>query len=189
MTMLFIILLAWLGGRPTGPYRMRIMLGLMFSLAGDIFLMWPDRFFMAGLVSFLVAHLWYITAFSTGRQTSFTPTLTIIPYAILGVIVYVLLLPGLGDLRWPVLVYLAVILTMGWQSVERVKAFPALGWLAPLGAILFIISDTCLAWDKFHTSFSWARVIVLGTYFPAQMLIALTVKREVDVAAESLKES
>ncbi|NOZ75693.1 MAG: lysoplasmalogenase [FCB group bacterium] len=181
MTTIFILVLAWVGGRTAGPYRTRILLGLLFSLAGDVFLMWPDQLFLAGLVSFLIAHIAYITAFATGRQTRFT--LTVLPFAIFGLLIYALLLPGLGDLRWPVLIYIAVILTMGWQAVERTRSNPLLGWLAPVGAVLFILSDATLAWNKFHTPLEWSRIVVLGTYYPAQMLIALTVRREVQLSA------
>lgn len=181
MTTIFILVLAWVGGRTGTPYRSRILLGLLFSLAGDIFLLWPDRFFLAGLVSFLLAHLAYITAFATGRQTRFT--LSALPFALFGILFYALLLPGLGDLRWPVLIYVAVILTMGWQAVERSRGHSLLGWLAPAGAILFILSDSALAWNKFHTPFEWSRIAVLGTYYPAQMLIALTVRREAQLTA------
>src|SRR5215216_3613885 len=50
----------------TQQYKSLIVAGLLCSLVGDVFLMWPRDRFVAGLVSFLVAHLFYIAAFAPG---------------------------------------------------------------------------------------------------------------------------
>ena len=64
LTTLLIFAFALLPGTfPTDNYTRAIALGLIFSLAGDIFLMLPGDYFLHGLVSFLIAHLWYWTAF------------------------------------------------------------------------------------------------------------------------------
>ena len=47
----------------SSPCAIFIAAGLGFSLAGDIFLMLSDKYFIWGLASFLVAHLCYIPAF------------------------------------------------------------------------------------------------------------------------------
>src|SRR5574340_1118363 len=39
-------------------------LGLVFSLIGDVFLMLPPSYFMAGLGAFLVVHIAYIIGFN-----------------------------------------------------------------------------------------------------------------------------
>ena len=68
LTTLFVIWLAFV--QPLDPvvnynwlYKWLIVIGLVFCLGGDIFLMLPERFFIAGLVSFLLGHLFYIAAF------------------------------------------------------------------------------------------------------------------------------
>ncbi|NIW49240.1 MAG: lysoplasmalogenase, partial [Gammaproteobacteria bacterium] len=55
------LLIAWviINGGTQGPI-IYFLIGLALSLAGDIFLMLPDEKFIAGLVSFLLAHLAYI---------------------------------------------------------------------------------------------------------------------------------
>jgi len=65
LTTAAIIGCAWLAPQPaTDGYRALVLAGLVFSLAGDVFLMLPRDLFRAGLASFLVAHLLYVAAFS-----------------------------------------------------------------------------------------------------------------------------
>ena len=40
-----------------------VVVGLVCSLAGDVFLMLPEERFVEGLVSFLLAHIAYVVAF------------------------------------------------------------------------------------------------------------------------------
>ena len=63
LTMAFILLIAILGQATLSFYKYMIITGLVFSLAGDVFLMLPSDRFVAGLVAFLIAHLFYIAAF------------------------------------------------------------------------------------------------------------------------------
>ena len=66
--MVFIILIAVQASfNNLSRYAGFILAGLVFSLAGDVFLMLPSDQFMAGLVSFLIAHLFYIAAFTAGK--------------------------------------------------------------------------------------------------------------------------
>jgi len=176
LTTVFIILLAWIGKEAAKCYRGRMIVGLLLSLIGDVFLLWPDRFFILGLVSFLLAHIFYISAFLVGRNLKWSPL--ILPYAVYGILIYSLLFPGLGNMRWPVLLYMVVILFMGWQALERWRTFPTIGLIGVAGAILFIVSDSLLAWNRFHTSFDTARIFILGTYYPAQLFLALSVHKD-----------
>jgi len=166
-----IILMALLIPNPVSAfYKYMILSGLMFSLFGDVFLMLPTDRFIMGLASFLIAHLFYIAAFSfTG---SFSKSfLCLIPFLIFGIFIFGMLRPHLGNLKLPVLVYMLAILVMAWQALNR---FPE-SWLAFLGALFFIASDTILAIDSFKTKFRHARFYVLTTYFIAQWLIAFSI--------------
>jgi uncharacterized membrane protein YhhN len=157
------------------PYKWLIIAGLLFSLGGDVFLMLPQDRFVFGLVSFLIAHLFYIAAFTRQTGFQFTPWV-LAAYLIYGGVMLYLLWPHLGSMKGPVTVYMAVILVMGWQATERWLTLGGLGaLLAAVGAILFVISDSTLALDKFRGQFASARTIVLTTYFAAQWLIALSV--------------
>jgi uncharacterized membrane protein YhhN len=156
-----------------------VVLGLVASLAGDVLLMLgPDRF-AAGLASFLVAHAFYIAAFAgralavdgaTGRVGYWAPLVALAIYGV-GMLAY--LGPGLGELRVPVAVYVAVITLMGWQAAAAYAlAGDARAAEAFAGAALFVTSDSLLAVDKFRRRVPAAQAFVLSTYFAAQWLIA-----------------
>ena len=171
LTMVFILLIAILGQAALPFYKYMIIAGLIFSLAGDIFLMLPSDRFVAGLVAFLLAHLFYIAAFASEISTLIWWPLS--PFVIYGIIIYVILASSLGKLKLPVLIYVAVILIMAWLAWERWSQTGQIGaLLASIGAVLFIISDTILAIDRFRGAFKLSRASNLITYFAAQLLIA-----------------
>ena len=155
-------------------YRALVVAGLVFSLAGDVFLMLPKDRFLAGLASFLVAHLFYIAAFAgtTGPQLSLV---ALLPFLAYGAIVYALLLPHLGRMRIPATLYVLAILAMGWLAAEQWLVF-RVPWAtsALAGATLFAISDSALALNRFRQPFAAAQLVVLSTYYAAQWLIALS---------------
>jgi uncharacterized membrane protein YhhN len=178
LTTTALIALAWLApGASADSYRELIVLGLVFSLAGDVFLMLPSDRFLPGLASFLVAHLLYIAAFCQldGFQLS-VPALA--PFALVSALLVRMLWPHLGELKVPVLVYVAVIATMGWQAATQyLSAGETWALYALVGAVLFTISDAALALDRFRASFAAAPATILGSYYLAQWLIALSVAR------------
>jgi len=86
-----------------------------------------------------------------------------------------LLWPSLGGLKAPVAVYVAAILLMAWQAANRWLALGDGGSAAAFaGALLFVASDSALAWGRFRGEFRGSQAVVLGTYFAAQWLIALS---------------
>lgn len=153
-------------------YARFVALGLLFSLVGDVFLMLPRDRFVAGLASFLLAHLWYIGAFT--RDGGFSRhSSTALPLVALGVILMSLLWPFLGALRLPVTAYMLVILAMAWQALERSRQDAHDGaWWAAVGAVLFVASDATLGLARFRADFAGSRALVLGTYYLAQWMIA-----------------
>jgi uncharacterized membrane protein YhhN len=135
-----------------------------------------DRLF-AGLVSFLVAHIFYIGAFTSGTGFSLSPW-SLAPLVILGILIFKTLSQHLGRMKLPVLLYIVVIIVMAWQAWERWDGTRERGaLLAFLGAGLFIISDSALAINRFRGQFRHAQTLILGTYFSAQSLIALSVEQ------------
>jgi uncharacterized membrane protein YhhN len=177
LAIIFIILIALEPNHPTSSfYRYIIIAGLLFSLVGDIFLMLPrDRFFIHGLISFLVAHLCYIAAFmyESGHAASLRG---VIPFLIYGGLMMRVLWPHLGKMRVPVVFYMLAILMMGWTATSRWMLTEQPGsLLAMLGALLFIASDSLLALDKFKGRFRSAQLLIFSTYAVAQWLIALSI--------------
>jgi uncharacterized membrane protein YhhN len=176
LTILFIILIALEPNHPTSSfYRYAIIAGLLFSLAGDIFLMLPqDRFFMHGLIGFFIAHFFYVAAF-TYESGLDLPGWSMGPFLVYGILMMSVLWPHLGKLRAPVLAYVLAILLMGWTATGRgIWTEQPGSILAMLGALFFIASDSLLALDKFKGRFRSAQLLIFSTYAIAQWLIALS---------------
>jgi uncharacterized membrane protein YhhN len=177
LTMVLIVLVALQAAEPVSSfYKAVILIALLFSMAGDIFLMLPTDRFVQGLVSFLIAHLFYIVAFA-GESDYTVLAWTAIPLLVVGGVMLWLLWPTLGEMKPPVMVYMLVILAMGWQAINRWLETDQTGsGLAAFGALLFIASDSLLALNRFRKPFRASRLLVLSTYFSAQWLIALSVQ-------------
>ena len=176
LTMVSIILIAACAREPVAThYKVLVIAGLIFSLAGDVFLMLPTDRFVAGLASFLVAHLLYIAAFRSSTTPGFSPW-ALVPFIIYGVVVFSILAPYLGQMKLPVLAYVVVILVMAWQGWERWAhtGQPGALW-AFIGAALFVVSDSALAINRFRAPYGAAQALVLSTYFAAQWFIARSV--------------
>lgn len=176
LTTALILALAVLAPNADPRYQLAIGAGLALSLAGDVFLMLPRDRFLPGLVSFLLAHVAYLIAFTSGPRYE-AAAAPFVAFGLVGAAIFALLWPGLSRrLRVPVAVYVVVITLMAGVALARWLEFG--GWAAltaAVGAGLFVMSDALLALDRFRWSFSAARAAVLGTYWAAQYLIAVSV--------------
>jgi uncharacterized membrane protein YhhN len=154
-----------------------IVLALFFSWVGDILLMFEERkpiFFLLGLSAFFIAQVFYIIFFHNIRMKEYIRgnalflLIVIIYYGIL----ISLLSPFLGNMKLPVRIYGVVIsfmlmLAMHMMLGKNKKA----GWWMMLGAILFITSDSLLAFNKFYAPFDFAPIFITLTYGLAQFFI------------------
>ena len=148
------------------------------SLAGDVFLMFGG-FFIPGLVSFLVAHLFYVALFKHGQRWfphrgALAATLSI------GAAMYAFLWTGglPAALRGPVAAYVLVIALMAAQAIGRASVLrdgPSM--LVAMGAGFFMLSDSLLATNRFVQPLPMAQAGVLATYYAAQALIVAGVLR------------
>jgi uncharacterized membrane protein YhhN len=154
-----------------------ILGALFFSLAGDALLMFEEKnsiFFLLGLSSFLLAHIFYIVFFHHVRVREKVKGN---PWLLLVVVIYyaaliMLLSPYLADMKIPVLVYGIVIsfmfmLAMHMLFIENKQA----GQWMMIGALLFVMSDSILAINKFYQSFEVAGILIMLTYGLAQLFI------------------
>lgn len=174
-TTVLILAVAVVGASGFGRYQSLVVVGLAASVAGDVLLMLPRDRFVAGLASFLGAHLAYLGALAV-VPAGVPAWLVLGVLLVLGGTVLHVLWPGLGRLRGPVSTYVAVILAMAWMAAARWLRMPSGATAAAAGgALLFVVSDTLLALDRFRGRFALARTWVLGTYWVAQSLIALSV--------------
>lgn len=163
-------------------YGVVILAGLALSWLGDAFLISSnERWFLLGLVSFLCAHVAYITAFvGAGVNRSWTLGAAI-PLIIIAVLVLLWLAPHVPvGMMWPVRIYTAVI------SLMVITAFGTLGaGASPLivtGACLFFISDLSVAAMRFTDPPFPTYVLGLPLYYMGQLCLALSVS-----SARSLK--
>jgi uncharacterized membrane protein YhhN len=179
------VLILWMAWR-TEPavserYRRWIAAGMLCSLAGDVFLMLPHDAFVVGLVSFLLAHLCFIVALLGDSRFGARPwgMLACVAY---GVFNLWALWPSLPvPLHLPVVVYVLVLASMGGQAVvrERQHAADELATSAHwsmMGALIFMLSDTLLAWDRFRFVIPLSTVWVLVTYYTAMWCLARSVR-------------
>lgn len=157
-----------------------LITALLFSWIGDIILLFGDRaeiYFISGLVSFLISHLVYIVLFNKQIKKSRESSKTVFWVGVTAIIMYLmimlfLLLPTLGDLKLPVLVYALVLSTMLlfalkgffiWDKPER--------WYILIGAIVFVSSDSILALNKFYQAIQMSSIFIMSTYLFAQYMI------------------
>ncbi|WP_257388477.1 lysoplasmalogenase [Tahibacter caeni] len=173
---LLVALLAWRAVDAQPAYRRAVLAGLLLSTLGDIWLMLPWDLFVAGLVSFLLAHLAYLYAFT--RLVPLAPLRwPFAAYAALAAGIVLLLWSHLpAALRAPVLVYVAALATMAAQAaVVATQRASASRIAAAAGGLSFVVSDALLAIDRFHTPLPYAALWVLASYWLAQFLIGRSV--------------
>lgn len=160
----------------------RVLVGLFFSLLGDVLLMLTGlriNSFLFGLSAFLIAHLFYIAAFYLDCTKKITierrfPIPIIMVFAFFCIAYYMFMFPYLGNMAMPVLVYCVVISIMGIAAALRYGKtnYKSFLWVF-IGAILFILSDSILAYNRFVEAFDSADVMVMSTYMLAQFYITV----------------
>lgn len=180
-TAMILVMAARAAPVPSVGYRRAVVAGMLFSLAGDVFLMLPQDLFVPGLVSFLLAHLCFIVAFFPGATWPARLGATA-AYAVIAGANLALLLPKVPPpLHVPVLAYVCVLVVMAAFAAARAWAVrhdlslakPARA--AAIGGVLFVLSDSLLAWDRFGDGVPLAPLLVLVSYYLALWCIARSV--------------
>lgn len=176
-TTILILLLALTA--PNNRYKIVVVLGLLFSLMGDIFLMLPSDQFLIGLICFLITHICYIIAFLADSRFG-RPLWPYVLLTAIGLIIFTALSRGIEtSMKVPVAIYAGALSFMTAQAIARNLQQRSTGSLfAAIGAVLFLISDTILALDRFLTPFEASHAVILATYYPAQYFVALSAVRK-----------
>lgn len=175
---LLIAALVWRSHPPRHlAYRRALLAGLGFSWLGDVLLMLPQAVlalgFELGLAAFLLAHLCFLRALTRDARWA-RPLWPLLLLLLIGSANLAVLWPGIAPaLRPPVLAYMLCLVAMAAQAMARARslATPA-STLAAIGGLLFLSSDTLLAYNKFHAPLPAAALLVLGTYYAALYLLA-----------------
>tara|TARA_Y100000385_G_scaffold153460_1_gene159234 strand:- start:419 stop:1066 length:648 start_codon:yes stop_codon:yes gene_type:complete len=151
------------------------VLGLLFSLFGDLFLLGSgELYFILGLIFFLIAHVFYIImVFKILLEIKLKDFMIAgIPYLLLFLILINVLYDGLGSMKIPVIIYAMTISFLGVVSLllflqSRTKT----SLLLLFGVLIFITSDTILALNLFYEKQSFYPILIMTTYVMAQFLI------------------
>jgi len=176
LTMIMIISLAW--ERMTAfssVYSYLILSGLCLSLLGDVLIMLPgNKLMKPGLLAFLTGYLLYILALRRNIQiASYLPLAVLVA---LGAVIYLYLYTRLEKMRVPVLIYVVVVSVLVWLAISRYLSLQdQKSLLACIGGLLLLFSESVWAVNKFRRQFWLAEILILGTYFPAQLLFALSI--------------
>jgi len=138
-----------------------LVAALVLSLVGDVFLMLPGDRFVPGLAAFLLAHLAYVAALPAPAGARFG--WFVVALAVTAPLGLRILRAAEPDLRGAIAAYMAAIALMVASAVASGIR------IAALGAILFLVSDTLIAWDRFVRPRAWSAVAIIVTYHLGQL--------------------
>jgi uncharacterized membrane protein YhhN len=173
VAMVFVLVRA---GQSTAAGRFDTLLvgALVASLAGDVFLMLPSgAYFIPGLASFLVAHLFYIALFRQGVPW-FPSRRGLLATLAVGGAMYAWVWAGLTDpvLKVAVAAYVCVISLMVAQAIGRAKVQgDAASTAVAMAACIFMLSDSLIAINRFVQPLPVVSLWVLTSYYLAQILM------------------
>lgn len=174
-------------------YHKRILLGLAFSSIGDAFLDYgKGELFPFGMLAFAVAQMFYISAFG------FKPLRIVIGLISYGIGVFgkiwnfrffstnfinlktfpaiFLMFENFDEvLVFGVPFYSALLLTMMWRALSRCSLNNLPKVICAVGAVFFVASDGVIAFSMFYSPIQHSRVIIMATYYIAQLCITLSI--------------
>ncbi|WP_200974932.1 lysoplasmalogenase [Echinicola sp. 20G] len=177
--------------------RKAVGAALLFSLAGDILLLFPNLF-LYGLGAFLIAIICYIIGFKLTqnhqinlRNINFLKIFFYnLPIYIFATLVYFLINDNLHQLKTPVIIYILAMVMMVSTARERFKRTNSQSFVQVfLGAALFMVSDSILALDLFFQPIPSDGVLVMGTYILAQLLIVMGIRSHLIYSPKSTNKT
>ena len=155
-------------------YNRHVLLGMMFSCLGDALMVWKPRLFIHSVVAFGIAQIIYVRAFGM-RPWSIK---TCLVCSIYGLLCFWMLYPQIkGIMVICVAIYTFLITVMLWRAITRLQIDKLWKWnnmCACGGALLFAISDTLIAFDKFYAPIMYRKGLIMTTYYLAQLGIAMS---------------
>jgi uncharacterized membrane protein YhhN len=150
------------------------LLAMAFSFLGDVLLMDKNNLFLAGIAAFLGTQLIYIFIIKKRLKKSKARDLliSIVPFLIFYSLLISVLQKNLGTFTVPVMVYGMAISIFGMAALLLyLQNKNAITRMLLMGAILFIVSDSMIALQKFHIARTFYPVAIMATYVMAQFLI------------------
>jgi uncharacterized membrane protein YhhN len=157
-----------------------LLAALAFGFLGDVFLLKAEKQsrILAGIVSFLIGHIFYISVFVGNSYSTLDiplwSLLFLLPYIGGALLLFKKLFSSMQFMKLPAVVYMSVIFLMSFLSVLRVWTVSFLSFLLTFaGSLSFILSDSLLAFDLFTVRLKKSDTAVMTTYILAQLLIVL----------------
>ena len=162
-------------------FTIPVLLAFFFSWVGDNLLMMSGKdelFFFAGVGGFFCAQVSYIYIFSKFSEKGGRGYLHKNPWLAVFFLAYVagmlvLLFPGLEGMMKPIItIYALSLMLMSMMALNRSGRVGALSFkLVFTGSLLFLLSDSMIAFNKFHSEIPLAGFLIMLTYISAQYLI------------------
>jgi uncharacterized membrane protein YhhN len=180
LIMIWIAVYFMLSARKTA-FTIPVLLAFFFSWIGDNLLMLSGKnelFFFAGVGGFFCAQLCYIYTFSKYSEKGGKGYLQKNPWLAVFFLAYVagmlfLLFPGLEGMMKPIITLYAIsLMLMSMMALNRSgRVGERSFWLVFVGSILFLLSDSLIAFNKFHSEIPLAGFLIMLSYIAAQYLI------------------
>ncbi|MBM1107882.1 lysoplasmalogenase [Aurantibacter crassamenti] len=157
--------------------RIIVFGALLFSLIGDLLLIYDEIYenlFYGGLFAFFMAHILHTLQFSRNRNKELgilAPLFVLSGYAIA---IYLYLYDSLGDFVIPVGIYITVHLVMILFAYLRDDSMINNSYIYVLaGSFIFMFADSILAITRFKSDIQYSRIMVMGFYSIAQLLVII----------------
>ena len=168
----FVLAAVQAGAPGAGASGLALLVALGLSVVGDLLLLSRAKpAFLGGLGAFLLAHVAFVATFLTLEPDPRVAGVAAVPVALVCAFVWRWLAPRAGSMRGPVLAYVVVIGAMTATSFGLVGRSP---WV-PVAAVVFLLSDLCVARDRFVSPGWDNRLVGLPLYYGAQLLFAWSI--------------
>lgn len=150
-----------------------LLSGLAFSFVGDLLLIQNENYFIAGLLAFFCAHIMYIIRFFNARFIDFKRVLTASVFLLAYTFpLLCLIIPEVGELLPYIILYVAVLMVLVKTMYLRFDFVNKNSYIfGLLGSVIYVLSDSILAIDKFLIEVPFGQVMIMFTYGIAQYLI------------------
>ena len=152
-------------------YKRTMIIALLFAMAGDIAMIWPEKNFILGMMFFAGTHLFYMRSFGFKPRG---PPASLVSCFMLGSLAFMYLQPGIKSMQMQalILMYQVVLFGMFWRAWIQMQANPSIGSACGMiGAIVLVISDLIVASNRFIGKVDNGPMYMLSTYYIGQLFI------------------
>lgn len=157
-------------------YRLMILFSLLTALIADTLMMIEEiTLIKNGMIFFMMAHIFYVGAFSPGASFQLWNMIIILVLSILSFLFIRMMNRNAGKMIVPVVLYTLILNVMGYFAITSLnKGLTASGIMLAVGAVLFMISDFILSVNAFVVKIKYSTVYTWLLYAPAQFLFVLS---------------